>query len=81
MSATNLHPVLLHHIVNTLGWPGLRTLQEEAVDPILRGDDVLLLAPTAGGKTEAAIFPILRALRTRAGEDSPSCTSARCGRC
>jgi ATP-dependent helicase Lhr and Lhr-like helicase len=59
VSATNLHPVLLHHIVNTLGWPGLRPLQEEAIDPILRGDDTLLLAPTAGGKTEAAIFPIL----------------------
>ncbi|MBV9601291.1 MAG: DEAD/DEAH box helicase [Chloroflexi bacterium] len=59
MSAANLHPALLHHIVNTLGWPSLRPLQQEAVDPILRGDDVLLLAPTAGGKTEAAIFPVL----------------------
>lgn len=30
-----------------------------AIEPIMRGDDVLLLAPTAGGKTEAAFFPIL----------------------
>jgi ATP-dependent Lhr-like helicase len=59
VSAADLHPALLHHIVNTLGWPDLRPLQQEAVDPILRGDDVLLLAPTAGGKTEAAMFPIL----------------------
>ena len=27
--------------------------------PVLRGDDALLLAPTAGGKTEAATFPAL----------------------
>ncbi|GAA4837417.1 DEAD/DEAH box helicase [Garicola koreensis] len=59
MSAADLHPVLLHHVVNTLEWPGLRPLQEEAVTPILRGDDALLLAPTAGGKTEAASFPLL----------------------
>nr|WP_246327954.1 DEAD/DEAH box helicase [Garicola koreensis] len=37
----------------------MRPLQEEAVTPILRGDDALLLAPTAGGKTEAASFPLL----------------------
>jgi ATP-dependent helicase Lhr and Lhr-like helicase len=57
-----LHPVVLHHIVNTLGWPGLRPLQHEAVAPILDGDDALLLAPTAGGKTEAAVFPVLTAM-------------------
>ncbi|MEX5637008.1 DEAD/DEAH box helicase [Parafrankia sp. FMc2] len=54
-----LHPVVLHHIVNTLQWPGLRPLQEEAVAPLLAGSDALLLAPTAGGKTEAATFPVL----------------------
>lgn len=54
-----LHPAVQHHIVNTLGWPALRPLQEQAIDPLLRGDDALLLAPTAGGKTEAAVFPVL----------------------
>jgi len=54
-----LHPVLLHHIVNSLGWPALRPLQEAAVAPLLAGEDALLLAPTAGGKTEAAAFPLL----------------------
>ncbi|GAA4961487.1 DEAD/DEAH box helicase [Actinoplanes utahensis] len=54
-----LHPVLLHHIVNSLQWPGLRPLQEAAVEPLLTGEDALLLAPTAGGKTEAAAFPLL----------------------
>ncbi|MDO5628748.1 MAG: DEAD/DEAH box helicase [Mobilicoccus sp.] len=54
-----LNPVIQHHVVNTLGWPALRPLQEHAIDPILAGSDALLLAPTAGGKTEAALFPLL----------------------
>ena len=54
-----LHPVIQHHVVNTLGWDRLRPLQADAVQPLLRGDDALLLAPTAGGKTEAALFPLL----------------------
>lgn len=55
----SLHPVVQHHIVSTLGWPGLRPLQEASVDPLLSGSDAILLAPTAGGKTEAAVFPLL----------------------
>ncbi len=54
-----LHPVVLHHIVNTLQWPGLRAWQQAAIRPLLGGGDALLLAPTAGGKTEAAMFPLL----------------------
>ncbi|MCZ2839920.1 DEAD/DEAH box helicase [Modestobacter sp. VKM Ac-2985] len=59
MTAELLDPVVQHHIVNSLGWPALRPLQQEAVEPVMRGDDALLLAPTAGGKTEAATFPLL----------------------
>jgi ATP-dependent Lhr-like helicase len=54
-----LHPALQHHIVNSLGWAGLRPLQEQAIDPVLDGEHVVLVAPTAGGKTEAATFPVL----------------------
>jgi ATP-dependent helicase Lhr and Lhr-like helicase len=60
-----LHPVVVHHIVNTLGWQTLRALQDEAADPVLDGADALLLAPTAGGKTEAAVFPLLTAMETQ----------------
>lgn len=54
-----LSPAIQHHIVNTLGWPGLRPLQDDSVTPLMSGNDALLLAPTAGGKTEAAVFPLL----------------------
>ncbi len=59
MSFDSLHPALQHHIVNSLGWRSLRPLQESSIDPLLAGEDAVLLAPTAGGKTEAAAFPIL----------------------
>ncbi|MGH3327216.1 MAG: DEAD/DEAH box helicase [Streptomycetales bacterium] len=62
MCTDRLHPAILHHVVNTLGWPDLRPLQEEAIAPIQGGHDALLLAPTAGGKTEAAVFPLLSAM-------------------
>jgi len=53
-----LHPSVRHHVVNTLGWSSLRPHQEQAVEPLLRGDHVLVQAPTAGGKTEAALLPL-----------------------
>ena len=59
MSFSRLHPALQHHILNSLEWRTLRPLQEAAIIPILDGENVLLIAPTAGGKTEAAIFPVL----------------------
>ncbi|MCC9184854.1 DEAD/DEAH box helicase [Mycolicibacterium mageritense] len=34
------------------------------MEPILSGGDVMVLAPTAGGKTEAAIFPVLSRMAT-----------------
>ena len=59
MTLRLLHPSIQHHVVNTLGWSSLRPLQEASVAPLLAGSDALLLAPTAGGKTEAAILPLL----------------------
>ena len=54
-----LHPSLQYHVVNTLGWSTLRPTQLAAIAPIHAGTHCLLLAPTAGGKTEAAAIPIL----------------------
>ena len=54
-----LHPAVQHHVVNSLGWRSLRPLQEQSIVPVLEGRHALLGAPTAGGKTEAALFPLL----------------------
>jgi ATP-dependent Lhr-like helicase len=59
-----LHPVIVHHLVNSLGWQELRPLQDHAVGPLLDGKDALLLAPTAGGKTEAAVFPLFTSMES-----------------
>ncbi len=60
----HLHPAVQHHIVNSLGWSDLRPLQDLAVPAILSHDHVLLVGPTAGGKTEAAVFPVLSRILT-----------------
>ncbi|MDF5759288.1 DEAD/DEAH box helicase [Spongiactinospora sp. TRM90649] len=57
-----LDRVVLHHIVNSLGWRDLRPLQRAAIGPLMDGEDTVLIAPTAGGKTEAACFPLLSAM-------------------
>jgi ATP-dependent Lhr-like helicase len=54
-----LHPAIQHHIVNTFGWSSLRPLQIAAIEPLLNREHAVLLAPTAGGKTEAAFFPLV----------------------
>jgi len=59
-----LHPAVQYHVVNSLGWSSLRPMQERAIAPILAGEHVLLLAPTAGGKTEAAVLPVLSRMLT-----------------
>ncbi len=59
-----LHPSLQYHVVNSLGWSTLRPTQLEAIEPIHAGVSCLLLAPTAGGKTEAAIIPVLSRMLT-----------------
>lgn len=58
-ASTGLDAALEYHVVNSLGWRGLRPLQFAAVTPVRSGADCVLIAPTAGGKTEAAMFPVL----------------------
>jgi ATP-dependent Lhr-like helicase len=54
-----LHPALQYHVVNTLGWSTLRPVQLSAIEAVLQGENLVILAPTAGGKTEAAFLPLL----------------------
>ena len=59
MEFDQLHPAMQYHVVNSLGWSTLRPTQLAAIAPIHAGTHCLLLAPTAGGKTEAAAIPML----------------------
>ncbi len=53
-----LHP-RIRELIEKRGWKRLTAVQEKAVEPILRGDNVVITAPTGHGKTEAALLPIL----------------------
>lgn len=50
--------------MNSLGWRDLRPFQEAVIPPILDGQHLIVLAPTAGGKTEAAFFPVVSRMLT-----------------
>src|SRR5687767_664393 len=63
-SLDRLHPHLQHAIVNDLGWRSLRPVQEQTIDAVLDGANAVVLAPTAGGKTEASMFPVLSQILT-----------------
>ena len=52
-------PRLQQAIVARLGWSRLRPVQELAGEVLLAGKNAVILAPTAGGKTEACMFPAL----------------------
>ncbi len=52
-------PRLQDKIANNLGWTSLRPVQELAGQAILDGMNCVVLAPTAGGKTEASLFPVI----------------------
>lgn len=60
-----LTPRLQQGIAHTLGWSSLRPVQELTIRAVLSGQNCLVLAPTAGGKTEAAFFPILDVLASQ----------------
>jgi ATP-dependent Lhr-like helicase len=49
-------------IANQLGWSSLRPVQDLAGEAILDGKNAVVLAPTAGGKTEASMFPTIARL-------------------
>ncbi len=55
-------PRLQEAIVARLAWTSLRPVQEEAGEALLAGDNAVILAPTAGGKTEASMFPAISGL-------------------
>ena len=61
-------PRLQEAIVARLGWSSLRPVQEQAGEALLDGMNAVVLAPTAGGKTEASIFPTLSGMVTNSAD-------------
>ena len=54
-----LHQNIQKGIIKKLGWKNLTSVQEKTIPEIIDGKNLIVLAPTAGGKTEAAFLPIL----------------------
>ena len=51
------------------GWGELRDIQERAIFTLLNGErDLIITAPTAGGKTEAAFLPLISSVLDTPGE-------------
>lgn len=51
-------------IITKLGWRNLTPVQELSFPEIISGKNAIILAPTAGGKTEAAFLPVLNVVYT-----------------
>ncbi|MBN9646952.1 DEAD/DEAH box helicase [Terrisporobacter glycolicus] len=54
-----LNEKVQYGIKDKLKWNSLTPIQEETIPCILNGDNCVLIAQTAGGKTEAAFLPII----------------------
>ncbi|MGB7789430.1 DEAD/DEAH box helicase [Methanoregula sp.] len=56
---SSLHESLQGVLSQRLEWTDLREVQERAYTAVSSGNDVLVIAPTAGGKSEAALIPVM----------------------
>jgi ATP-dependent Lhr-like helicase len=56
---STLHESLQQVLAQRLDWTELREVQERTYAAVAAGSDTLVIAPTAGGKTEAAIIPVM----------------------
>ena len=63
---SSLHPRILSGL-EALGISEPTPPQERAMGPIAEGESILLVAPTASGKTEAALLPVFDALMRSEG--------------
>ncbi len=57
VSLGRLHPSIVR-LIRERGWRDLTEIQRKALKPILDGDNVVVVAPTGYGKTEAALLPV-----------------------
>jgi ATP-dependent Lhr-like helicase len=55
----SLHESLQQILAQRLEWTELREVQERAYAAVAAGNDALIIAPPAGGKTEASLIPVM----------------------
>jgi ATP-dependent helicase Lhr and Lhr-like helicase len=68
----SLHESLQGVLSRHPGWTDLREVQERAYTAVSSGNDVLVIAPTAGGKSEAALIPVMDDI-LRQGREGIAC--------
>lgn len=56
---SSLHESLQQVLSQRLDWSELREVQERSYAAVAAGNDALIIAPTAGGKSEAALIPVM----------------------
>ncbi len=71
MGFADLHPSVRYLVTEVMRFPALRPVQEMTIEPVLTGRDAVVLAPTAGGKTEAAMLPVLSRILAERWEPVP----------
>lgn len=54
-----LHPSVQEILLSGLKWDDLREVQSRTYAAVSKGCDVIVIAPTAGGKTESAFIPVI----------------------
>lgn len=59
-----LNPQLTYFLQYSLRWNNLNEIQLKAIPSISKGKDTLIIAPTASGKTEAALIPVYNEIIT-----------------
>ena len=62
-NALNLHPSILQAL-DEMGYDNMTPIQEQAIPPILAGQDVLGLAETGSGKTGACGIPLVQGMQS-----------------
>jgi len=65
----NLLSKPLRQQIESNGWINPTKIQEIAFPEILKGENVLLIAPTGTGKTEAAVLPVLELLLRKRSQE------------
>jgi len=52
-------------LIKKLAWKELSPVQEKTIPKVIEGKNLIVLTPTAGGKTEAAFLPILSEVKRK----------------